>query len=139
MFEFVINKVTSHEESRDIIERIESKYNIVFPEILKEYYIRHDGEMIEYCNLGTEDDPEIVSGIVALCDNSFEMVKDNCIEDGFIPDSFYPVAETQGGDYYFWDSVSNGIYFVYGDDIDNPRKISNSPEEFFERLSKSIW
>ena len=138
MFDFVVNKSVTHNESSALIAELELRYNISFPDILKEYYIRHDGEMIEYCNINTKNDPEIVSKIVSLCNKEFESIKEECIVDGFIPDSMYPLASNRGGDYYFWDSEFGAVYLFYGDDIDSPVKKSNSVKDFFEMLDKSV-
>ena len=138
MFNFVINKNATNENCKELILKIEKKYNIVFPDIMKDYYMNHDGEKIKHCNIGTEEEPEIVSGIVSLSNNDFESTKEEFVSDGFIPLSFYPIAESRGGDYYFWDSDSNGVYLVYGDDIDNPRKRSDNLEEFFKMLNGGI-
>jgi len=137
MFEFVINKKAENKDIEEMICVLEKKYNIVFPEILKEYYMYYDGEMINYCNINTEEEPEIVSKIVALKNNEFESFKDECDSDGFIPKSMFPIAGSRGGDYYFWDSKNGGVYIFYSDDIDNPQKKADSVKEFFEMLDNS--
>ena len=46
MYSFVKSKSEStHISSRDIME-IESKYNIKFQEVLREYYLKHNGDKI---------------------------------------------------------------------------------------------
>lgn len=137
MFEFVINKNTKKKECEEKILELEKKFNIVFPEILKEYYSRYDGEMIHYCNINTEEDPEIVSEIVSIQDGEFESLKEELDSDGFIPETMFPIAGTRGGDYYFWDKKSGEVCLLYGDDIDNPTKRANSVSEFFEMLERS--
>lgn len=102
MYSFVKSKSEStHISSRDIME-IESKYNIKFPEVLREYYLKHNGDKIRLCIFKVDDEEFGVAEIVELkygnC--SFEKLVENDREDGFIDEHLYPLACNEGGDYF---------------------------------------
>ena len=94
-----INKMYSFVEEKsentpilnyDILE-IENKYNIIFPTILKEYYLMHNGDKIKLCIFTVDEEEFGVAKIVELkygnC--SFEKIVNNDREDGFIDEHLY--------------------------------------------------
>ena len=136
MYSFVkAQSENTHILSRDIME-IESKYNIKFPEVLREYYLKHNGDKIRLCIFKVDDEEFGVAEIVELkygnC--SFEKLVENDMEDGFIDEHLYPLACNEGGDYFYWDIRDENVYMLYCDDIENPVWICASVKEFFDLL-----
>lgn len=119
------------------IQRLQAKYNIIFPEELKNYYLENNGKKIYLCVFGEEKQYEI-SKILPLCDkNSVESIKDSELIDGFIASDMIPFAMDRGGDYYYWNSIDKGIYLIRGEDIENPRYICSSFSELCTILDNS--
>lgn len=139
MFKFVKHKNVKHSGCEKTIIKLEKKYNIKFPKILKDYYINYDTEEIEHClllngNLGVDEIVPIDG------DNwfTFEKLKDSDLEDGFIPKNMYPLALDSGGDCFYWDSETENIYFYNHEFIDNPKYIAENVKEFFELMNNGI-
>lgn len=122
----------------DILE-IENKYNIIFPTILKEYYLMHNGDKIKLCIFTVDEEEFGVAKIVELkygnC--SFEKIVNNDREDGFIDEHLYPLARNEGGDYFYWDVRDENVYMIYCDDIENPVWVCESIKAFFELMENN--
>jgi hypothetical protein len=58
--------------------------------------------------------------------------------DGWIPSTFYPFAYDSGGNNYYWDSLNEEVYLVFDDDVDNPKRVCSSIDEFFSFMEKSV-
>lgn len=138
MFSFVQEPaVKAERETVDTeIRKLENKYKIKFPEVLRKYYLGFDGARIKLQRLEIRGYSCEVSGIVPICGDglSFEKIVENDRTDGFISEDFYPLATDRGGDIYYWDAKSEHVYLMLADDIENPFLASNSVADFFELL-----
>ncbi len=136
MFDFIKEHPHRKNDIRSDINRIEKKYDIMFPDILRNYYENYDGAKINTVIFDINGYECEVAKMVSLVDESlpFEMIVDNDKEDGFLADTFYPIARDRGGNYYYWDSVTYEVYLVLNDDCDNPFRVAKSVEQFFEVL-----
>ena len=127
-------------ETEAAIKHLEEKYGIRFPEALRKLYAECEtgriklcvfdigGVVCEVCKL-THLKPDILH---------FEKIADWNRADGFLPDTFYPLAADRGGDTYYWDSASEKVYLSFPDDIEHPLLIANSTSEFIALLDKSV-
>ena len=139
MYSFVIGPEDSHDDSVDKIHDLEKKYKIKFPEVLVEYYSKCDGNPIILSKITIDGyECEIAKIVPIISDKmSFEDIVDNDRVDGFLPTNFYPIARDRGGDYYYWDSKTEVVYLILVDDYENPFKVSDSINAFFEMIEKS--
>lgn len=140
MFDFVKGTESAHEDSLRKIAMLEEKYSINFPDILKEYYSKFDGEKIELVTFFIDGFECEVAKIVPIISEkmNFESVTDNDKADGFMPADYYPIARDRGGDYYYWDSQTGKVYLVFVDDYENPFEVAGSVKEFFSKLDLGI-
>lgn len=123
-------------QNRIELEQIERKYQIVFPDVLRNYQIDHNGARIKLCIISKGETQYEVSRIIPLSGEglTFEKIVDNDREDGFVSTDLYPLASNRGGDLYYWSIKDNGVYLLYADDIEHPITICQDVSTFFEFL-----
>lgn len=138
MYNFLKNDQPLLVTSNDV-KLVEGRFGIKFPQILKEYYLKFNGMGMNLCRFTINGNNYEVVEIIALCagEDSFESIKMDELEDGFIPKEFMPLAYDRGGDYYYWDSKSESVYLVYPDCIEHPVYICHSVEAFFDLLENA--
>ena len=140
MFKFIEKNQENPYKVIESIKHLENKYNITFPDILKDLYSKSESGKILLSTFfvgHVECDVDYLISVVSegFC---FESIVDADREDDFIPNTLYPVAMNQGGDIYYWDSNEKKVYLSFSDDIENPFLISNSVEEFISLLNNNI-
>lgn len=115
---------------------VEKEYGIKFPQVLREYYAKYNGDYIKLCTFFVEGYEYGVAKVVQLKYGTatFEKIVKNDREDGFIDSNMFPLARNEGGDYFYWDIVSEAVFMCYCDDIENPIYISNNIEDFFAMM-----
>lgn len=140
MFNFVMELNNTHISNEEIL-KIERLYNIQFPDILREYYLKHNADKIKLCLFEVDEEEFGVAKIVPLkygnCD--FENIVKNDRDDEIIDPHLYPLARNEGGDYYYWDDRNENVYMIYCDDIENPILICNTVKKFFELMENGKW
>lgn len=140
MYGFIKEERENTHISDGDISEIEKKYGVSFPAILREYYLRHNGDKIRLCIFTVDYEEFGVAELVELkygsC--SFEKLVENDREDEIIDEHLYPLANNEGGDYFYWDARDGNVYMIYCDDIENPVPVCASVEEFLELMEKSI-
>ena len=138
---FLINQlITNDGEAVCIImERLEAKYDISFPPVLREFYRQHEGQKIELCKFQVNGYWCEVSSIVPLCVGrmTFERITDNDREDGFISSLLFPLAMDRGGNLYYWQKDTEKVFLLLSDDIENPFLVANSIQAFFDLLEQA--
>ncbi|TXK74409.1 SMI1/KNR4 family protein [Mesonia sp. K4-1] len=110
------------------IEKFEKDNDIIFPENLKNLYLKYNGGEIEISDSNFYDFASLKYGEFRL----EELLNDLQIEENVIPENFIPFATTGVGHIItikISDSIYNEIYLFRYDEL-NPKKISNSLEEF---------
>ena len=110
------------------IEKFEKDNDIIFPENLKNLYLKYNGGEIEISDSNFYDFASLKYGEFRL----EELLNDLQIEENVIPENFIPFATTGVAHIItikFSDSIYNEIYLFRYDEL-NPKKISNSLEEF---------
>lgn len=136
MFTFLKDTQKQNRLSEKDIKRIEEKYFIEFPSILKEFYLNYDGNKINLCIFKVDGYECEVAKIIPLNTSglTFEKIVDNDRADGFISEDLYPIASNRGGDFYYWNAKNGKVYLVFNDDIDNPFFVTEDIEAFFNIL-----
>ena len=139
MYNFLKDTTKHNHTTISDITRIEEKYSIKFPSILKNFYLDYDGNKINLCKFDIEGYLCEVAKLIPLNASglTFEKIVDNDRIDGFISKDFYPIASNRGGDFYYWSDTTEKVYLILADDIENPFEVSKSIEEFFEILNGS--
>lgn len=139
MYNFIREKRDGYKINENDIRIIEDTYNIKFPSILKKYYIEHNGDLINLCEFNIDNYVYEVFEIVQLKigECCFEYIVEEDKKEQIISEDMFPIANNQGGDYYYWDKNSENVYLYYGDDIENPIFICNDINEFFNILNNS--
>lgn len=111
----------------------------MFPEVLKKYYLEHNGDTIKLCTFNIDGYNYEMAKIVQLKYGSatFEHIVDGDREDKIIDENMFPVARNEGGDYYYWNKENENINLYYCDDIEYPIYICKNMEELFEIMQQS--
>ncbi len=140
VFSFVDQKTDHTEKIPERIALLEKEFNICFPRILKEYYLAYDGCLITPCDIEKNGYHCELNRMVSLCSDSmnFEIVMKNDRDDGFISPTFCPIGMNQGGDFFYWDSITENVYLVLSDDIENPFKLCDSVKDLFQMMNDSV-
>lgn len=139
MYNFIKQIRDDYHIKKEEIETIEKKYKILFPKILKDYYLKYNGDIIKLCIFTVDGYEYSIVKMVQLKYGTatFEHIVDNDREDGIIEENLLPIARNEGGDYYYWDTISENVFLYYCDDIENPIFICENIEELFKILESS--
>lgn len=142
------------------IERIEKKFKITFPEILREYYLKHNAKFINGVTIQEPGGEEAyIHDILPLIgtplnkyglknEYSVECIKDNEMNEPDelghlrIRNNFVPLAIDDGCNTYYWDSNDGKIYISYNADEDEdgleiPYFVCSSVEEMFRLMDEA--
>lgn len=136
MFSFVVEDAKGVGIDASEINNIEKKYGITIPKLLKEYYQNYNGCKIKCCCFLVDGYECEVSRITPIGTTglTFEKIVDNDRADGFIDPNLYPIASNRGGDQYYWNVKSGVVYLIFADDVENPFRIADSVDSFFDIL-----
>jgi len=128
---------SSNEESA--ISRIEKEYGIVFSKALKDFYLLYGNKPISPVPFYVDGYEFSISKVVPIIAEglTFEKIVKNDRIDGFIPTSYYPIAQDRGGNVVYWDAETGKVYYLLSDDIENHCLVSNSVDEFMETVISS--
>lgn len=143
-YRFLEREIDNREKSEVRIAYLEQKYGIVFPDILKDLYSRTDCLGMRTCYVEIDDHGYEVCELVTLEDEDggFEWLVDGIYRvepmNRFIPADWYPIAEDEGGDHYFWSSRTQQVYYVFQEELDEKVLIADSVEEFLEMMNDSV-
>ena len=142
------------------IDRIEKKFGIKFPDILREYYLKYNAKWIHSIVINAPDeDGSCIHDILPIINTpinefgvkneySVECIKDNEMNEpkefGYlrIRNNFIPLAINQGGNIYYWDSNDGKVYISYNDNEDEngleiPYYVCSSVEEMFKLMDEA--
>lgn len=143
------------------IDRIEKKFGITFPNILREYYLKHNAKWIHDTMINTPDgNRRSISDILPIINTpvdkwgikneySVECIKANEMSEpeeyGWslrVRNNFIPLAIDQGSDIYYWDSNDGKVYISFNDDEDEngleiPYYVCSSVEEMFRLMNEA--
>ena len=142
------------------IDRIEKKYEIIFPNVLRKYYLDNNAKWIHSVKIYSDDGAEVeINGIIPLINRplnkhgikntySVECIKDSEINEleefGYlrIERNFIPLAIDCGGNICRWDSNDGKVYISFNDDEDEngleiPYYVCSSVEEMFRLMNEA--
>ncbi|MDE6595277.1 MAG: SMI1/KNR4 family protein [Oscillospiraceae bacterium] len=143
------------------IDRIEKKFGIKFPDILREYYLKYNAKWIHSVEIhapgGDEAEIHEILPIINTPINrwgiknefSVECIKDNEMNEpneyGWplrIRNNFVPLALDGCGDTYYWDSNDGKVYisFCANEDengLEIPYYVCSSVEEMFKLMDEA--
>lgn len=136
MYNFLKSIEQTSDDVSIAIRQLEDKYDVVFPNILKEYYRKYNNCKIKLCRFFIDEYECEVSKILPIKGDglTFEKIVENDRKDGFIDSNLYPLASNRGGDIYYWNAATENIELIYSDAIETPMKICDSVSEFFHVL-----
>lgn len=123
--------------SPTLIAEIEKKYQMKFPAALRNYYLSYGDCLIHTCEFQINGVLREVNAIIPLSFNErlhFSKIVERERAEEWIPKTFYPFAYDSGGNYYYWDATNGKIYLIFSDDVDKPKGICDSIDDFFSLL-----
>lgn len=121
----------------DDIVRIETDFDIVFSDELRNFFKTYNGTRIPVC-LHDKFTWLEVSCLEAIKHGTppVEKIMEWNYADGFIDKGLVPIASDRGGDYFYCDTVNNGrILFIDHEDIENPEVIDSDISSFLQNLT----
>lgn len=143
------------------IDRIEKRFGIVFPDVLRKYYLKHNAKWIHSTEIDTPDgDKRCIADILPIINTpvnrwgieneySVECIKANEISEPEeygcplrVRNNFIPLAGDQGSGTYYWDSTNGKVYVSFNADEDEngleiPYYICPSVEEMFGLMDRA--
>lgn len=141
MFEFIKSERPQDNVSHSYLDELEKKWDIHFPDILREYYTEHNRAItpeisftgrivdIDFC-------VEFILPVTGARISVEEIMQVNA-DDKWIPKTFIPLARDVDADYYYWNANSGKVYYLTMGNIHNPIPVCDSVEEFFDILDKN--
>lgn len=144
MFKFIESLESEKNVNNNYIDEIGKKYNINFPNILREYYLNYNCSKLKECTFKIEDiDGEgsefILDTIIPLKYGTICLEKEYewVLKDEYIPNDFIPLAYDMNSDRYYWNSKTGKVYYISDENVENPILLCNSVDEFFDILNRS--
>lgn len=137
MFNFIDFEYDNANVTDEYIIQLEKELGISFPTILKKYYLQHNGAEIKECSFEKEGIEYCVVLITSLNFGTMpleKIIKYNQKNEA-IPKSFVPLAVDEDEDDYYWDAKDGKVYYLSLSNVEHPREICGSVEEFFELLN----
>lgn len=138
-FGFVID---SNKENSNItieyINEFQDKYNVILPEILKEYYLKYNKSDIKQCKfyLYGEEYNFCLEFIIPLRDANISVEKIlELNKDNKYLQTIVPLAEDIDGDDFYWEKETGKVIYLSMENADNPIPICDSVEDFFKLLN----
>lgn len=119
------------------IELLQNKYSITFPEQFVKYHVNEKFSDLTNKPFYIEDvsfDVDYFYPILSDESLTLEKILEYDREDGFISENMIAIARDEGGDRYYWDSISQNIYYVRCEDVDHPRVIAENINAFFNLI-----
>lgn len=136
MYNFIKDRSSEYLVTEKEIHEVEEKFEIMFPQKLKDFYLKYSGATLELRKITVNDERYFVEGIYYIKDSTvaLETIMQWDRNDGYISDKMIPLAYDQGGERYYWNTEDEKVYFMDGIDLDNPIYICENISEFFKLL-----
>jgi len=142
MFKFIESEELDKKVTEDYINELEKKMKIVFPNILREYYLKHNFSKEKECTFRIEgiDADFILNCIIPLKYGKVSLEKQYewVLKDDYLSNELIPLAIDMDEDNYYWNSKTGKVYYISLSNVENPILVCNSVDEFFEILNKSV-
>jgi len=142
MFKFIESEELDKKVTEDYINELEKKMKIVFPNILREYYLKHNFSKEKECTFRIEgiDADFILNCIIPLKYGKVSLEKQYewVLKDDYLSNELIPLAIDMDEDNYYWNSKTGKVYYISLSNVENKILVCNSVDEFFEILNKSV-
>ena len=118
------------------IKEVEERFEIVFPKVLRDFYLEHNGDLIKSCIFTLDGNNYMVAEMFYIKhpNAALELIMQWDRQDGFIPATMVPLAHDPGGERYYWNTEDESVYFIDGLDIENPVFVCKTIDEFFKLI-----
>ena len=146
--------------SENDINRIERELNIALPDVLRKYYLEHNGKYIKLVKIkkdnngddGMGDTADIAQMLPLTSDDEFnvECIKKNELNEPNdewvghlrIRTNFIPLAINGGGDIYYWDSNDGKVYISFNacedeNGMEIPYYVCSSVDKMFRLMNEA--
>lgn len=139
-FLFIESEDPSYKVDEKYIAEVEERYSFEFPDILREYYLQYNGsEMYEV----RFDMYNVEFCVVFFYDLRYgkmpiEKVLEYNKKNESIPHTFVPLAQDEDTDDFYWDSESGKVYFLSLSNVEHPKVICESVDDFFKLMNSSV-
>lgn len=139
-FGFFDEPVTETELTEADITAEERQFNIRFPDVLREFYLTHNGCYVREMQFLIDGAFYDVEEMLPLTGTRMTMshVREQFSENPEIPGSFYPIAINSSEGTYFWDSLTGEIWFVAENSSLSPEYVFGSIQEMFEAMEQAL-
>ena len=122
------------------IREVEERFGITFPQVLRKFYLEHNGDIIKSCIFTLDGNEYMVQDLHYIKVKnraSVDLIFPWQIEDGYISPCFVPFAYDPGGESYYWSTDDGKVYFINTEEIENIIFVCDSIEEFFKMLEEA--
>ena len=121
------------------IREVEERFGITFPQILRKFYLEHNGDIIKSCIFTLDENEYMVDKMFYIKhpNVALELIMQWDRQDGFIPATMVPLAYDHGGERYYWNTEDESVYFINGIDIENPIFVCKTIDEFFKLIEEA--
>ena len=140
MFDFIFEDIEADNVTHEYLSEFEELHNIIFPNILREYYTKYNRAKIKqicFEHMGMEFEIEFIIPLKYANINIEKIMSFNA-NNKYIPASYIPLAEDVDGDDYYWDARTGKVYYLSLENVEHPIPIADSVESFFELLNRSV-
>ena len=140
MYEFIKERHKEYAITEKDIKEVEERFGIIFPPSLREFYLEHNGDYIKSCIFKLNGNEYMVDDMhyIKVKDRaSVDLIYPWQLDDGYISPSLIPFAYDPGGESYYWSTENGNVYFINGEDIENPQYVCESISEFFKLMEEA--
>lgn len=139
MFKFISNDSNRDNVTLDYIREFEEKWDISFPDVLVDFYTKHNRAELKEFSFFIHNLEFSVEFIIPLKYGNVCVEKILSFNEGneYISKTFIPLAEDIDGEDFYWDSSDGKVYYVSMGNVENPIPICDTVEQFFDILNKS--
>ena len=140
MFNFIEKENIEKNVTIDYIDEVEKKFNIKFPFILREFYLKHNFSNLKECVFrieGIKDADFSLDCFIPLKygNISFEKEYNFILDNDYIGNEFIPFAIDMDADNYYWNNKDGMVYYISHENVEYPILICESVDKFFEILN----
>lgn len=138
-FKFIDVDTGKDNVTPEYIAQLEKELGIRFPEVLAEFYQHHNMALLKefpLCIGGVGYDLNYICSL-RYGMGSLERQLQFDRADGYLPETYIPLACEFGGDRFYWDAESGAVYHVSGATVEHPSFVCNSVDEFFDLLENA--
>ena len=139
MYKFIKERQQQNAVTEKDIKEVEEKFKIMFPQKLKDFYLKYSGATLELREIRVNNEKYFIEGMYYIKDSTvaLEEIMQWDRNDGYISDKMVPLAYDQSRERYYWNTEDEKVYFIDGMDLENPIYICENISEFFKLLEEA--